>query len=81
MLFLFTVIDIWEVGAVDRRYSRAQVQAKSAPLTHIPTCNNLKFSSKLIRSISNYTSEIQFCSLMIQIKQYKFKLCDSNSDF
>ena len=30
---------------------------------------------------SNYDIQIQLFNAMIQIKQFKFKLCDSNSDF
>ena len=37
------------------------------------------FSSKLINSISNDTIQIQFSNAMMQIKQYNFKWCDSNS--
>lgn len=39
----------------------------------------LDFISELINEISNYTTQIQVCNAMIQFKQYKFKLCDSNS--
>ena len=68
---------IWELNLNCEKWMWRYIESLIFSEDHIL----LDFGSKRINSISNYTIQIQFFNAIIQIKQYNFKLCDSNSVF
>ena len=68
---------IWELNLNCEKWMWRYIESLIFSEDHIL----LDFGSKRINSISNYKIQIQFFNAIIQIKQYNFKLCDSNSVF